>query len=64
MNLSAEEITKRVILETMSNIENYLKFTIESPDDFQGWLPTLNTSLRVNKDNVVQFQKLAKKQFN
>ena len=57
-NLSPESITKRVLLGTLNHVETFLRFTIESEEDFEdGWLPTLDTCLRVNKEtNQVEFK--------
>ena len=41
----------------MMGAESYLSFTVESGEDFEGgWLPTLDTNLKVNKANQVQFK--------
>ena len=46
-HLSSTEITKRVVLESMNGIEDFLTFTGESCEDFCGeWLPTLDTNMR------------------
>ena len=38
-------------------VELYLSFTVESGEDFEGgWLPTLDTELKVDKANQVQFK--------
>ena len=51
------ERTRRVIAQTMCNIESYLDNTMETCEDFvYGWLPTLDTSLRVNNGNQVEFK--------
>ena len=51
---SAIEITKEIIRKTMNKFTSYLTFTVEVGDDFDdGWLPTLDTSLRVNGRNIV-----------
>ena len=48
------EITKRVILGTLNGVEDYLRFTIETEEDFMDrWLPTLDTKLRVDGSNQV-----------
>ena len=55
--MSLETITKRVILGTLDEVEPFLRFTIESQEDFPtGWLPTLDTSLRVNGKNQIEFK--------
>ena len=41
----------------MEGVENYLKFTGETGEDFEGgWLPTLDTNLKVTKENKVLFK--------
>ena len=41
----------------MDGIMSYLKFTVESGEEFKGgWLPTLDTNLRVGDDNIIQFK--------
>ena len=52
--LSNIEITKRVMLETLNGVDESLKFTIETEEDFyDGWLPTLDTKLKVTRSNQV-----------
>ena len=52
--LSGIEITKRVMLETLNLVEQYLKFTIETEEDFSdGWLPTLDMKIRVDGSNHI-----------
>ena len=49
--------TKKFLLATQNTIKDYLKFTAEGPRDFQGgWLPTLDTSLKVLEDNTTIFK--------
>ena len=51
------ERTRRVLMGTMGNIEDYLGFTFETEEDFpDGWLPTLDTALKVTEDNQVSFK--------
>ena len=51
------EMTVTILRETVTGVETYLEFTFETGADFEdGWLPTLDTSLRVNKDNQVDFK--------
>ena len=54
--LSPTEITSRIIGGTLSVVEEFLKFTVETGEDFDGWLPTLDTSLKVGDNNVIQFK--------
>ena len=44
--LSALEITKRVLWETINGVEEFLSFTMETGEDFiDGWLPTLRSRM-------------------
>ena len=44
-------------METMKGVETYLNFTVESGEDFEGgWLPTLDTNLKVDNTNQVQIK--------
>ena len=63
-SLTLETVTKRAILGTLNHVEDFLKFTIESEEDFSdGWLPTLDTCLRVNKEtNQIEFNFYEKKE--
>ena len=54
--MSPESVTKGVLLQSLNMIDGCLKFTIESPENFNGWLPTLDTNLRVDINNEVQFK--------
>ena len=42
----------------MAGIEGFLEFTYETCEDeeFKGWLPTLDTCLRVNSSNAVEYR--------
>ena len=41
----------------MGGLMGFLKFTMETGEEFQdGWLPTLDTSLRVNERNLVLYK--------
>ena len=41
----------------MDGIESYLKFTVESGEEFpEGWLPTLDTNLKVGEDRTIQYK--------
>ena len=54
--ISGLERTRRILAGSMGIIEPYLEFTTETGDDFEdGWLPTLDTALRISKDNTVLF---------
>ena len=55
--LSGLEITKRIVEGTMKGLEEYLVLTMETESDFEnGWLPTLDTELKVTADNMVQYR--------
>ena len=42
---------------TLMGVEKYLKFTVESGEDYEGgWLPTLDLNLKVNKANLIEFK--------
>ena len=56
-HVGGETRTKNILRETMGGIEEYLSFTVESGEEFKdGWLPTLDVSLRVDENNTVQFK--------
>ena len=57
-DLTPTERTKRVLAQTMDGIEQCLKFTFETCEDdgFFGWLPTLDTQLRVENNNQVMYR--------
>ena len=57
-DLTPTQVTKNVLAKTMEGIEGFLEFTYETCEDegFYGWLPTLDTCIRVNKDNKVEYQ--------
>ena len=56
LQLSPVERTKRAIHGTMMDLENFLKFTMETGEEFEGgWLPTLDTKLRVEMNNRVLY---------
>ena len=55
--LTNTEITRRGLLGTLKGVEDFLNFTMETVDDFvDGWLPTLDTSLQVDKRNRVMYK--------
>ena len=55
--LSAIERTKRVLTGTLGVIKEFLTFTTQAEEDFgDGWLPTLDTALRVSEDNRIIFK--------
>ena len=48
--LSPTERTKRVVYGSMQGLTKCLAFTVETSEDFaDGWLPSLDFKLRVNK---------------
>ena len=58
---SKEELTKKVLLHTMNGIENYLGFTVESGEEFEGgWLPTLDMSVMVTNKNEIVYRQYEK----
>ena len=47
----------RILVGSMGEIEPFLEFTTETEEDFNdGWLPTLDTALRISEDNRVLFR--------
>ena len=57
VNLSAIERTRRVLAGSMEKIEPYLRFTTETEEDFRdGWLPTLDTAVKVSPQNKILFR--------
>ena len=61
-NLTPTEVTRRVLMGSMQVVEDYLKFTTETGDDFEdGWLPTLDVALSVDHTNRVNFRFFEKK---
>ena len=55
-DLTPTEVTKRVLHGTMQDLEDFLNFTVKTSDDFPtGWLPTLDTELRVTTNNIVDY---------
>ena len=56
-NVTPERRTKELLARTMEGVEDFLEFTMESGEDFPGgWLPTLDTSLKVGDDNRILFK--------
>ena len=55
-DLTPTEITKKVLAGSMLGVEKFLDFTFETCEDFNGWLPTLDTCLRVEGNNVVNYK--------
>ena len=55
-DVTPEERTGQIMKETMQGVETYLQFTVETSEDFDGWLPTLDTNLRVEDDNQVSYK--------
>ena len=53
--LTPTEVIKRVLAGSIENVEEFLAFTFETCEDFQGWLPALDTGLRVEEDNTVRY---------
>ena len=55
-DMTPEKMTSSILLRIMNDIETYLTFTVETGEDFDGWLPTLDTSLRVRGDNQIDYK--------
>ena len=49
------EVTRRIIHESMQEVLHFLKFTTEVGEGEEGWLPTLDTRIRVEESNLVSF---------
>ena len=50
-------ITVRALQESMKDVASYLNFTYETGMDFEdGWLPTLDTNLKVDSNNQVLYK--------
>ena len=55
--MTPEEITKSIIAGSLEGIESYLGFTTEVGSEFPGgWLPTLDTSLKVDGNNRILYK--------
>ena len=55
-HLTTTERTRKVIHGSMMDLEDFLNFTMETCEDFpSGWLPTLDTDLKVNENNIIQY---------
>ena len=52
------ERTRGILAGTLGGVEPFLKFTTETGEDFggEGWLPTLDTEMKVSEDNMVLFR--------
>ena len=56
-HISGEQRTRELLGCTMGGVESYLSFTVESGEQFpDGWLPTLDTSLKVGSDNTIKYR--------
>ena len=56
-DLSYIEVTKRILHGTMTGIESFLEFTMETEEEFDGWLPTLDTNIRVEeRTNIILYK--------
>ena len=55
-NLSRTEVTRRILQGTMTGIEDFLEFTTETEEEFDGWLPSLDTNLAVDKENMIVYK--------
>ena len=55
--VSMREVTKRVVHRSMQGVLPFLNFTTEVGEDFEdGWLPTLDLSLKVDERGVVMWK--------
>ena len=55
--LSGLDVTKRILKGTMGGLEEYLTFTMETEEDFQNtWLPTMDTELKVDSNNIIMYR--------
>ena len=54
--LSKTEVTKRIVHGTMTGIDSFLEFTMETGEDFDGWLPSLDTNLAVEDNNIINYK--------
>ena len=56
-NKSDECLTREVLRGTMMEVEKFLEFTVESGEKFgDGWLPTLETALRMCDENTIEYR--------
>ena len=53
---SGLEVTETILGRSMQDIYPFLKFTTEVGEGVEGWLPTLDTQLRVEDNNVVSYR--------
>ena len=54
---TAPEITQNIIADSLRGIAEYLEFTVESGAYYEdGWLPSLDTSLKMNQDNIMEYR--------
>ena len=50
------DTTKDIVKQTINGIYDFLEFTVETGNDYtDNWLPTLDTSLRVNERNIIEY---------
>ena len=57
INITPLERTEKILHGTMGGIENFLTFTMDTGRDFtDGWLPILDTSLKMSPHNIVQYR--------
>ena len=55
--ISGEQRTREILGATMNGVEDFLDFTVESGEQFPGgWLPTLDTNLRVGEQNKIEYK--------
>ena len=61
---SGDKITKEVLLGYMQGVENYLAFTAEVGEEFDGWLPTFDTKMMVDRSNRILYKNFEKETFS
>ena len=55
-NRTLLEVTVDVLRDSMRGVADFLQFTYETEADFDGWLPTLDTNLRVGEQNIISYK--------
>ena len=54
---SAEKRTRGILGNTMQEVQKYLKFTVESEEEYEGgWLPTLDLNLKVREGSSIWYK--------
>ena len=50
------ERTPRILKESLKKVEECLEFTLETGDDYDGWLQTLDKNIRAIEENMVEYK--------